>query len=102
MEKTEFESRLNNIREDIDAVDEAICNMFAVRMSLIELIARLKKEHGVTEMSESRQHEIYDKLKDAAIRSGVSASMMRRIYDLVFNYSIMRQNIIIYESSNEV
>lgn len=102
MKKTEFESRLNDIRKDIDDVDEAICNMFAVRMSLVEVIARLKKEQGVTEMSESRQHEIYDKLKNAAIKSGISASMMRRIYDIVFNYSIMRQNIIIYESSNEV
>jgi chorismate mutase len=101
-DKTEFEFKLNDIREDINAVDEAICNMFAVRMSLVELIADLKKEHGVTEMSESRQHEIYNKLKEAAIKSGVSASMMRGIYDIVFNYSIMRQNIIMYESSNEI
>jgi len=101
-DNTEFEFKLNDIREDINAVDEAICNMFAVRMSLVELIANLKKVHGVTEMSESRQHEIYNKLKEAAIKSGVSAPMMRGIYDIVFNYSIMRQNIIMYESSNEI
>ena len=92
---SEFEIKLAELRQEVDMVDDAICELLSTRMVLSEEIGYLKKEHGVDEMSTSRREEIYSRLDQVAIELGISTIMVRSIYSHIFDHSIIRQTTIL-------
>ena len=92
---SEFEIKLAELRQEVDMVDDAICELLSTRVTLSEEIGYLKKEHGVDEMSASRREEIYSRLDQVAIELGISTIMVRNIYSHIFDHSIIRQIIIL-------
>lgn len=93
----EFEDKLNDLRLEIDEVDEQLYRCLLGRMYLSDRIGLLKKNHGVSEMSTERREEIFTKLKDWAIEDGMPVSMITRIYDIIFEMSVLEQVLIINE-----
>ena len=90
-----YDLELEKLRKEIDKADDAICNALLLRKSLITEVAFLKKEHGVTEMSESRREEIMERLSEWAITNYFPAYVVREIYDTIFKSSILQQEVIL-------
>ena len=90
-----YDLELEKLRKEIDKADDAICNALLIRKELITEIALLKKEYGVTEMSESRREEIMERLSEWAINNYFPAYVVREIYDTIFKNSILHQEVIL-------
>jgi chorismate mutase len=90
-----YEDELERLRSMIDDVDYDLYNSIMRRVFLTSEIGELKKEHNVFEMSESRQKEIYERLKSRCIEDGIPVSLITSIYDIIFEFSIMEQVLII-------
>ena len=90
-----YDLELEKLRKEIDKADDAICNALLLRKSLITEVAFLKKEHGVTEMSESRREEIMERLSEWAITNYFPAYVVREIYDTIFKSSILQQEVVL-------
>lgn len=95
----EFENELKNLRDKIDDVDSVIYDAICKRFLLTKEIGLLKSKHGVTEMSEKRREEIYEKLRDWSIRDGIPVNLITEIYETIFDMSILEQTILIYKEN---
>ena len=96
----EFEIELEKLRGEINEIDDAIYRHLLARLYYTTQIGFLKKDHGVTEMSETRRNEIYEKLKNWAIEDGIPVSFITQIYDTIFEFSILEQTLIITERND--
>ena len=90
-----YDLELEKLRREIDKVDDAICNSLLIRKELITEIALLKKKYGVTEMSESRRKEIMERLTEWSISNFFPTYVLKEIYDIIFENSILRQEVIL-------
>ena len=95
MDKKEFNFKINQQRELIDDIDYQIYISLLNRYIHISKIAEIKKEYGTMEMSESRQVEIMEKLKEWAIDDGMPVTLITEIYNKIFEFSILEQILII-------
>ena len=96
-----YDLELEKLRTEIDKADDAICNALLIRKELVTEIALLKKEHGVTEMSESRREEIMERLSEWSISNYFPTYVLREIYDTVFKNSILHQEVILLKNEQE-
>jgi chorismate mutase len=96
----EFEIELEKLRGEINEIDDAIYRHLLARIYFTTQIGFLKKQHGVSEMSETRRNEIYEKLKKWAIEDGIPVSLVTQIYDIIFEFSVIEQILIITEKDN--
>ena len=90
-----YDLELEKLRKEIDKADDAICNALLIRKELITEIALLKKKYGVTEMSESRRKEIMERLTEWSISNFFPTYVLKEIYDIIFENSILRQEVIL-------
>lgn len=90
-----YEDELKRLRSMIDDVDYDLYNAIMRRVFLTSEVGELKKEHDVFEMSESRQEEIYERLKSKCIEDGIPVSLITAIYDIIFEFSVLEQVLII-------
>ena len=96
-----YDLELEKLRKEIDKADDTICNALLLRRNLITEIALLKKEHGVTEMSESRREEIMERLSEWSSSNYFPTYVLREIYDTVFKNSILHQEVILLKNEQE-
>lgn len=82
-------------RRSIDEIDHQIYVSLLNRYKHISKIAEIKKEYGTMEMSETRKKEIIDKLKGWAIEDGLPVTLVNDIYNIIFEFSILEQILIL-------
>jgi chorismate mutase len=88
----EFTDKLNQLRQIIDEVDDELINVLKKRISVIEEIARYKKEHNITAFQLERWQEILRTRPQWAEKLGVSRSHIEKICQLLHEESIRVQN----------
>ena len=93
----EYNQKLKKLRDEIDLVDKYIYMSILKRFDITNKIGNLKKEHGVSEMSEVRRKEILKKLKDWAIEDGLPVHLITSIYEMILDTSTIEQTLIIHE-----
>lgn len=91
MTKDQFNFQMEIQRRSIDEIDHQIYVSLLERYKHISKIAELKKEYGTMDMSESRQNEIMNKLKQWAIEDGMPVSFINDIYNKIFEFSVLEQ-----------
>lgn len=94
----EYQEELEKLRHSIDAIDDVLYRTLEFRVATTTKIGELKKKHGISEMSMDRRDEIYKKLKDWAMEDGIPVTLVTRIYDIIFEYSVLEQVLIINEN----
>ncbi|GHU56014.1 chorismate mutase [Clostridia bacterium] len=70
---------LNDLRKEIDNVDEEITKLFVKRMDLAKGVAEYKKQHNLPVMQGNREQEVLDKVAQASgeeLADGVRALFM--------------------------
>lgn len=97
---SDYNSRLQQLRDKIDEADDLICRNLLLRLHIIQEVGALKKEHGITEMSESRREEIMERLKEWAINNGFPSYVIADIYKILFDHSILSQQIIFLKNES--
>jgi len=87
-----FESKLEELRSEIDKIDAELLEILARRLDLVSEIGKYKKENDITILQLKRwQNIIRERLADGTSR-GMSKEFLRQMLELVHNESIRIQN----------
>ena len=86
---------LAQLRAQIDECDNQLIEVLAKRMRVCREIGTFKKEHGMTVLQTTRYNEILDKRGSQATLCGMSAELIKRVFEAIHEDSVRQQMEII-------
>ena len=92
--------QLDELRDQINGIDEQLTALFAQRMKLCADVAKYKQENGIAVLDASREQEVLNKI--AALCDEDTVPHAVALYQAIFEISRSYQTAIITKSSEEV
>lgn len=86
---------INQLRKQIDELDNQLMELLAKRMRVCREIGQYKKEHNMTVLQTSRYNEILDKRGAQGSLCGMSASFIKDVFEEIHEESVRQQMEII-------
>jgi chorismate mutase len=87
----EFENKLEELRSEIDKLDEELIDILARRMDIVEEIGYYKKENNITILQLKRWSQVIRERVNAGEKIGLSREFILRLLEAVHEESIQRQ-----------
>ncbi|MEI6899785.1 MAG: chorismate mutase, partial [Bacteroidota bacterium] len=87
----EFETRLEELRSEIDKLDEELIDILSRRMSIVEEIGKYKKENNITILQLKRWSQIIHGRVNSAVKLGLSKEFISKLLEALHEESISRQ-----------
>lgn len=91
-EGTKYEAEINNLRSDIDEVDQQIWEQITERMRIVAKIGELKKDHNVAVYQPERWESIIRKAKEQGAALGLREEFVEKIIKELHQESLSAQN----------
>ena len=91
IENTEFKSSLEQLRIQIDDLDNELLDVLKRRMNVAEKIGEHKKEKGVTILQSKRWESLLSSRIDQGKKNGLSEEFMNKLLKAIHQESINRQ-----------
>jgi chorismate mutase/prephenate dehydratase len=88
---TDVPSDLQELREAIEAVDQEILAQLRRRMELVDRVAAAKLDRAVPLRDRLREEHVFQRVRHAAAEAGLDPHEVERLYRLVMEMSIARQ-----------
>jgi chorismate mutase len=79
---------LQKLRKDIDKIDDNIVNLLSKRMSVVEKVGKLKKEHNMEALDTKRWDEVLATKLEKAKSLGVSEGLIKKIYNVIHDHAL--------------
>ncbi len=96
-----FESKLEELRSEIDKIDAELLEILARRLDIVSEIGKYKRENNITILQIKRWRNIInERLADGTSR-GMGKEFLRNMLELVHNESIRMQNEIMNDGGLE-
>jgi chorismate mutase len=89
-----FLKPLENLREQINDLDEELISLISNRMKIAKEIGRIKKKSNITVLQSLRYNEILERLNKKGEKLGLSEQFIRSYMEAIHIESIRTQNII--------
>lgn len=86
---------INELRKQIDELDNNMMELLAKRMRVCREIGQYKKEHNMTVLQTSRYNEILDKRGAQGSLCGMSSDFIKDVFEAVHEESVRQQMEII-------
>jgi chorismate mutase len=90
-----YKEELEELRNVIDITDDVILNSVIMRIDLAMEIGVLKKEHGITEMSQDRRKEILDRVIKKSEEQSTPTYLTKKIFEVLIDHSVELQQMIL-------
>ncbi|MGY5846558.1 chorismate mutase [Salegentibacter sp. HM20] len=90
-ESEEFQSKLSNLRAQIDVADNQLIELLSRRMKISDEIGRVKKDQNVSVLQTKRWNEILGNMVLEGERHGLSEEFILRLFKAVHQESINHQ-----------
>jgi chorismate mutase len=87
----EFENKLEELRSEIDKLDEEMIDILARRMAIVEEIGQYKKENNITILQLKRWSQIIHERVNNGIALGLSRRFLLKLLETLHEESIQRQ-----------
>jgi len=87
----EFENKLEELRSEIDKLDEELIDILARRMAVIGEIGRYKKANRITILQLKRWNQLTIDRIEAGIKMGLTREFIMKLLESVHEESIRRQ-----------
>jgi chorismate mutase len=87
----EFESKLEELRTEIDKIDAELIHILSRRMQLVDEIGHYKKDHNITILQLKRWSNIVQNRLRTGIDSGLQKEFLQKLLEIVHIESIQRQ-----------
>lgn len=84
-------NKLDNLRKQIDIVDEELLILLAKRTMLVRKISKFKKSHNIPILDKDRRSEVLNTQLSKGEGLGLSKDLIKKLYSLVHKYSIKIQ-----------
>jgi chorismate mutase len=91
-ENTQFISQLEQLRSDIDVIDERLIRLLSERMDIVEKIGLFKKENNITVFQVERWKEILDNRTELARLLNLDKTLVEEIFKAIHKASIDKQS----------
>lgn len=91
---------LNELRAEVDSMDEMLVWALSVRMELAGKIAEVKKEAGLESLQTGRWQEVLENVKSLGAQSGMDPVFVEKVYNYIHRQSLNLQNGVL--KSNDV
>lgn len=91
-EASETHSPLDNLRNEINHLDNEIMQVLSRRMQIADKIGVYKKENNITILQTNRWNEILDRAMEQGQKLGLSKEFIIKYFDAVHMESINHQN----------
>ncbi len=82
---------LRALRDAIEALDRRLLELLRERMSLVESVAAAKLEHASPLRDRPREEHVLQRVRHAAVELGIDAHEVERLYRLIMEMSVARQ-----------
>jgi len=90
-------SELLNLRDSILNLDQNIIELLGSRMSIIQKIAAIKKEHGIAIYQEKRWQELMDHHMKSADLQDLNINFIAKLFEIIHLESIDKQIGVMYK-----
>jgi chorismate mutase len=90
-----FHASLEALRARIDQVDHDLVHLLADRMSIVMLIAELKRANNVTTLQVERWRALLEDRMQRARELGLDPTYVKALYDVIHGESVRRQSAVI-------
>lgn len=91
----DYEQKLFKIRNEIDIIDNELVDILKLRFDLTDKIGELKKEYNITTLQLERWKNIVETRLKYAGSYGITKDFVLKLFELIHEESINRQNNII-------
>ena len=81
------ENKLENLRKEIDYIDNEIVELFAKRFDVVKQIGEFKKENNIPVVDNNRFAKVLEKVGNIATKNGISPNFIKKIYNTIHEYS---------------
>lgn len=85
---------LEDLRKEINSIDEEMVELIGKRIDVVREIAKVKKQHQLPILDGSREEEIRDVVKTLAKKRGLSSTVMGELIELILDYSRIEMSAI--------
>ena len=101
MSSKELSNKLDELREQIDKIDDLVFQKMAERMKVVEKIGNYKKENNITILQVNRWDEILNKRTAYARALSLNTDFAEKLLELMHAESIRKQTEIMSKSQAE-
>jgi chorismate mutase len=74
---------LNDLRSEIDALDDELIQIIANRTAIVNEIGKLKKQNNIKPLDEKRWEEVLNRVLENAKKNNISKELIKKIYDQI-------------------
>lgn len=89
-----FLSKLEDLREQIDQMDENVVNILAERMGISREIGQFKKDHNITILQPARWDEIVRNRAKQGTEKELTKDFVIRLFEIIHQESIHQQTLV--------
>lgn len=86
-----MDKELNELRKEIDKIDNKIVELVAKRLSLVKEIAELKNKKNIEILDKNREAEIIKEKQKLAKKLNISPELVNEIFEEIIKNSIRIQ-----------
>lgn len=79
---------LEDLRKQIDLIDEQLINTLAKRVELVQKIGKLKKEHNLIPLDKKRWEQVMKTRIALAKKLNLSTAFIEKLYNLIHKHSL--------------
>ncbi len=87
----DYDEEIKKLRQEIDEVDEQILKNIARRFEVVAKISKLKKVTKQTPLQKNRWEQLLEKIKELAVKEGLSKKFIEEIWNLIHKESLRLQ-----------
>ena len=88
---TAFKTKLEELRSEIDKLDEELMDILARRMKVVEEIGQYKKENRITILQLKRWNKIIHDRLDNGIKMGLNRDFVLKLLEAIHDETIQKQ-----------
>lgn len=78
-------SQIDNLRAEIDRLDESLVLLLAQRFRVTDKVGKLKKDHQLPAIDEERERQQAKKIKELADQHGLSNDLAQAVLRLIID-----------------
>ena len=78
---------LDDLRKEIDVIDEKLVDLLARRIEIVKKIGEFKKQNNLPVLDKNRFAKVLEKVEKTAIQQGLSPDFVKELYEVIHKYS---------------
>ena len=79
---------LEELRKEIDEIDEELLNILSKRMDVVRAIGKVKKENNRNPLDEKRWNDVLERIKSKSKNLSISEELVKKIYDEIHDAAL--------------